>query len=257
MPKRMQAGSAVTPAEFKAWRERHWPTQRAAERDLGLSIETIFALETGKTRRGNDYPAAKWVRLMMHGKNTWRKPKHDFPAIQSEINSGETLAAISNKHNISRVMLEHYRKTGRISWDSQRDTINYKSVIDHLKSGLSVRRVAADLGVSATSIYTAIEMGKIPRMHVYKRRPRSANEAAYRRVAAHMDDGMRPNDIARALGLPISTVRSWVNKIKAGSSSFDAPKKARPGVNRGGQVVEQAGVNRATGDAQSTKGVIS
>lgn len=53
----------MTNDEFKAWRERHFPSRHAAALALGLNRDTLDALETGQTRNGTPFPVRPYMAL--------------------------------------------------------------------------------------------------------------------------------------------------------------------------------------------------
>lgn len=53
----------MTNAEFARWRGTHFRSRSAAARALDLNRDTIDALETGRTRKGFEYPVPRYVAL--------------------------------------------------------------------------------------------------------------------------------------------------------------------------------------------------
>ena len=53
----------MTNDEFRAWRERHFRSQLAASEALELHRDTVKALETGITKKGEPYPVRRHIAL--------------------------------------------------------------------------------------------------------------------------------------------------------------------------------------------------
>ena len=51
----------MTNEQFAAWRTRHFRSQAACARALGLDRDTVTALESGITRKGNAYPVPSYI----------------------------------------------------------------------------------------------------------------------------------------------------------------------------------------------------
>ena len=53
----------MTSEQFAKWRKRHFRSVSACATALGLQRDAVIALETGKTRKGTDYPVRKYIEL--------------------------------------------------------------------------------------------------------------------------------------------------------------------------------------------------
>lgn len=59
----MSDGPRMSNADFRAWRERRYPSRHAAAIALDLHRETVAALEEGRTRKGGAYPVPEYIAL--------------------------------------------------------------------------------------------------------------------------------------------------------------------------------------------------
>lgn len=53
----------MTNDQFAVWRARHFRSVLACAKALGLDRDTVVALESGRTRRGNAYPVPHHIEL--------------------------------------------------------------------------------------------------------------------------------------------------------------------------------------------------
>lgn len=53
----------MTNEQFSAWRERHFDSDFACARALGIDRDTVAALRTGKTRNDAAYPVRPFIAL--------------------------------------------------------------------------------------------------------------------------------------------------------------------------------------------------